>query len=158
MRTLIVYYSRTGVTKAVAEALGRGLIADVEEIVDRKRRAGVLGYLAAGKDAVLGRLTEISEAHHDPAGYDLVVIGTPVWAFTMAPAVRTYLTKHGWAIERAAFFCTMGGSGDKRTFQQMGEVLGKQPAATLALVEREVRGGAFEGKVKDFAAALAGGG
>ncbi len=154
MKTLIVYYSRTGVTRTVAEALGERLAADVEEIRDAKKRTGALGSLGAGKDAMMRRLTEISEATHDPAGYDLVVIGTPVWAFTMAPAVRTYLAKHGHAVAKAASFCTMGGSGDKRTFQHVSELLGKKPTATLALLEKEVRSGAFAEKLDGFVAAL----
>ncbi len=59
MKTLVVYYSRTGVTGTVAQALAGQLRADIEELRDRKSRRGPLGWLAAGKDATLKRLTDI---------------------------------------------------------------------------------------------------
>jgi flavodoxin len=157
-RTLVVYYSRTGVTRGVAHVLAGELGADLEELHDRKDRSGPLGYLVACKDAVLRRPTDIEPPQKDPAAYDRVVVGTPVWAFTMAPAVRTYLGQHGPALKRAAFFCTMGGSGDQRTFRHMAELVGRPPAGTLALLEKDVRRGAFAAAVKEFAARLAAGG
>jgi flavodoxin len=157
MKTLVVYYSRTGVTRAVANVLAGQLEADVEELHDRKDRNGAMGYLLAGRDATLKRLADIDPPQKDPKAYDMVVLGTPVWAFTMAPAIRTYLTQHGAAIKKAGAFCTMGGSGDKRTFRHMAELLGKQPAATLTLLEKDVRRGTFVAAVKEFVAQLTGG-
>ncbi len=61
-------------------------------------------------------------------------------------------------MKKAAFFCTMGGSGDQKTFRHMAELLGKEPAGTLALLEKDVRSGAFATAVKEFAAGLAAGG
>ncbi|MGA2265266.1 MAG: flavodoxin [Phycisphaerae bacterium] len=157
MKTLIVYYSRTGVTRTVAGVLAEQLGADVEELHDRKDRGGAMGYILAGKDATLKRLADIDPPQKDPGAYDLVVLGTPVWAFTMAPAIRTYLTRHGAAIKKAGAFCTMGGSGDKRTFRHVAELLGKPPAATLTLLEKDVRQGAFVAAAKEFVARLTGG-
>jgi flavodoxin len=153
--TLVVYYSRTGVTGSVAHVLAGELGADLEEIRDRKDRRGLLGYLAAGKDAVLKRLTDIDPPQKDPTAYDRVVVGTPVWAFTMAPAIRTYLTQRGPELKHVAFFCTMGGGGDQKTFRHMADLVGHPPAATLALLEKDVRRGAFAGAVKEFAARFA---
>lgn len=158
MKTLVVYYSRTGVTRTVAQALAGQLQADLEELHDRKSRRGALGWLSGGRDATLKRLTEIDPPVKDPSAYDLVLVGTPVWAFTMAPAVRTYLSQHGRAIKKAVFFCTMGGSGDRRTFSHMGELLGKSPAAALALREKDVRSGLYSTAVKALADRLRMGG
>lgn len=78
MKTLVAYYSRTGTTRRVGEAISELLKCDIENIVDKKSRAGVLGYLAAGRDATMKRLTEIESPKFDPATYDLVVVGTPI--------------------------------------------------------------------------------
>ena len=150
MKVLVTYYSRTGVTRLAAQELARRLGADVEEIIDTKPRGGVIGWLVAGKDASLKRLTRIKPVSKDPAAYELVVIGTPVWAFTMAPAVRTYITDHRQAFEKVAFFCTMGGSGDARTFRHMSELAGTTPLATLALMEKDVRSGRHAAKLEAF--------
>jgi len=47
MKTLVVYYSRTGKTKFVAEKIAVELKADVEEVVDLKSRSGRFGFLKA---------------------------------------------------------------------------------------------------------------
>ena len=156
MKTLVVFYSRTGVTRTVAQALAGQLQADIEELHDRKKRAGALGFIVGGKDACLKRLTEIDPPVKDPAAYDLVVIGTPVWADTMAPAVRTYLSQRVQSLRNVAFFCTMMGSGDKKTFVALEEVVGKPPKGVLALLSKQVKSGTFAPSVQEFAMCLAG--
>jgi len=141
MKTLIVYYSRSGVTRTVAEALGQSLKADVEEIRPTGDYRGIAGWMRAGKDATFGRSVDIEPSAVNPADYDMVVIGSPVWAFTMASPVRTWLAAYGGATRRAAFFCTMGGSGDKRTFAHMEKLCGKKPSATMTLIDKDVRKG-----------------
>jgi flavodoxin len=61
MNTLVVYYSRTGKTRFVAEKVVAELKADIEEIVDLKNRKGRFGFLKAGYDATRGNGTEIAE-------------------------------------------------------------------------------------------------
>jgi len=156
MKRLIAFYSRTGVTRRVAEALAERLGAETEEIIDTKNRSGVMGYLAAGKDATMRKLTEIAPTVKNPADYELVVLGTPVWAWTMTPAVRTYIARHREALGRVAFFCTMGGSGGGTTFKAMAKAVGAQPIATLALKERDVKADRAGPAIGRFAQALQG--
>ena len=52
MKCLVVYYTRTGKTKVVAEKVSAELGADIEEIVDLKKREGKLGWIAGGRDAM----------------------------------------------------------------------------------------------------------
>src|SRR3989339_644824 len=99
MKTLIVYYSRTGTTKRVAEAIAEKLGADLEEIVDKKDRKGAMGYLTAGRDATLRRLTEIEPLKKRAEDYDLVIIGTPIWSWNMSVAVRAYLSLNKEALK-----------------------------------------------------------
>ena len=151
MSTLILYYSRTGVTATVARQLAELVGADVEEIRDLRSRAGVLGYLSACKDAMLKRPADIAPPARNAADYDLLVFGTPVWAFTMAPAVRAAIRRCGGGGRKMAFFCTMGGSGDRRTFDDMASTAGQSPMATLALVERNVRADTHRPELAAFA-------
>jgi len=155
-KALVVYYSRTGTTKQVAEAIAGGLRAELEEIVDTKSRKGMLGFVAGGKDACLSKLTVIEEARSDPSAYDLVVIGTPVWASSVTPAIRTYMMRCKDALPGVAFFLTTGGTGIDRTFKQMAELCGKEPIARLALTTKEVRKGQAADKVEAFVKELGG--
>ena len=144
MNVLIVCYSRTGITMKVSERIAqllreRGDQVTVEQIVDRKKRKGILGFLGGGKDAVLGRDTDIGPIAADVGSFDLVVVGTPVWANSPAPAARMFMEQQKEKLGRVAFLCTMGGSGDKQTFTKMQETAGKEPDATLALKTKHVR-------------------
>ena len=59
MKILVVYYSRTGNTKAIAEALVEALNADIDEIIDLKKRMGFLNWLRSGHDALRKKFTQI---------------------------------------------------------------------------------------------------
>jgi len=45
----------------------------------------------------------------DPADYDVIIVGTPTWWYSMAPAVHTYLTGHDFSGKTVIPFMTMGG-------------------------------------------------
>jgi flavodoxin len=142
MKILISYYTRTGNNRKVALLLRDMFLeredvtaADVEEVVDLKERKGVAAYVLGGRDATLGKPATIRDPLHPVSEYDLVIVGGPVWAWTICPAVRTYCTDHGSRSSRVAFFCTMGGSGDKRAFREMEKLCGQKPVALLALTD-----------------------
>ncbi|MFA5032027.1 MAG: flavodoxin [bacterium] len=149
-KILIVFYSRTGTTKKVAETIASTLKCDMEEIVDMKSRKGLWGWIMSGKDATQNNLTTIKETTKSPDSYDLIIIGTPIWASKMTPAVRTYLSKNKEKIKNIAFFCTMGGSNAGNAFKDMEVFIGKQPIKTLELSAKEVAQGTYVQKVKDF--------
>ncbi|MFH1211515.1 MAG: hypothetical protein V1659_01145 [Candidatus Woesearchaeota archaeon] len=152
MKALIVFYSRTGYTRKIAmqvsKALSKDFETDVDEIIDEKNRKGALGYLRAGRDASLKVLTKI-KTHKNPADYDLVIIGTPVWAFTMATAVRTFLVENKRKLEKVAFFSTYG-SGAANTFRDMTVICEKKPVALLGASTVEVAKKSYEKKVNEF--------
>jgi flavodoxin len=154
MKTLVVYYSRTGFTKKIGLDLAGRLKCDVEEVIDLKSRSGAVGYLTAGRDAMNGTLTDIKPPMKDIGGYDLVVVGTPVWAWTVSAPIRTYLSANKGRFKSVAFFCTMGGSGADGAFKAMGEACGCKPKSTVALKSAEVAGGKFADSVERFAVAL----
>jgi putative cell wall-binding protein len=52
-KTLVVYYSRTGHNQLIAEKLAKKFNADLERLIDKKNRAGLIEFLAAGNDAGL---------------------------------------------------------------------------------------------------------
>jgi flavodoxin len=150
VKTLVVYYTRTGNTKKVSEEIAKNLKADSEEIIDLKSRKGALGWLGAGKDAYKQLLTKIDKTKKDSSKYDLVVIGTPIWASKMVPAIRTYITKEREKFKQVAFFCTAGGESGDKTFKGMQELCKKKPKASLHLYTKEVVSGTYLEKVKSF--------
>jgi len=153
-RNLIVFHSRSGNTRRVAQALAKRLHADLDEIRIVQPLPGALGYLMCAIESMAALTPALRRPHHDPAGYGLVVIGTPVWFWNVASPVRSWLEAQRPS-RRVAFFCTMGGSGSGRAFATMAALAGREPAATLALTQREVEGGAFGDKLEAFIGRLA---
>jgi flavodoxin len=153
-KTLIVYHSRSGTTRRVAQALAQRLDADLDEIRIVQPLAGSLGVLMCAIEALGGLSPALRPAHRSAAGYELVVVGTPVWFWNVASPVRSWLEAQPLK-RRVAFFCTMGGSGAQRAFATMAALAGKEPVATLALMQHEVEGGGLAGKVDAFVRRLA---
>ncbi|KZX17538.1 flavodoxin [Methanobrevibacter cuticularis] len=131
MKILVAYYSRTSVTAKVAEKIQRNLNCDIEEIIDTKNRSGALNYFLSAFEAMRGKPSEIEPIKNDPSEYDLVIIGTPVWASTMASSVLRYILDNKSKFKNLAFFCTCGGSGYEKTLEKMEEVSEKTPLKTF---------------------------
>ena len=104
MKSLVVYYTRTGNAKFVAETIAAELGSDTEEIVDQKKRAGPLGWVSAGRDSTQEKETQITPTKFSPQNYDLIVIGTPIWAWRPTPAIRTYIRQNDLSGKRVALF------------------------------------------------------
>ena len=138
MRTLIVFYSRSGHTRQLAQELATRCGADLEEIREVRSREGFFGYCRSALQVLTGGLPPILNPAKNPADYDTVIIGTPVWMQRPAPPVLSYLTQNAAALQQVAFFCTLGGSGDRQTFDEMGRRCGKLPLATLTVTEKEL--------------------
>ncbi|MCW4034068.1 MAG: flavodoxin [Candidatus Bathyarchaeota archaeon] len=115
MKSLVVFYTRTGNTKFLAEKIAEELEADIEEIIDKKKRQGKIAWLSAGRDAMKGNKTEIGEITKNPSEYELIAIGTPNWASKPTPAIRTYLGKYDLSGKKVVAFCSSDGydSGQK---------------------------------------------
>ena len=150
-RILVAYYSRSGHTRTLARAIATALHADVEEIRDRTDRSGILGYLRSGLEAWGGVLAGIEPPRRDPARYDVVIVGTPVWNMSLSSPVRTYLWSVRARLPRVAFVVTLGGAGEARTLAQMQAAAHRAPIAAIAVRERALARGAPRAEVARFA-------
>jgi flavodoxin len=145
-QTLVAYHSRSGHTRRVARALAERLDADLDEIVVDTPRQGPLGYALCALEALTQCTPDLRRAAHDPSRYSLVVIGTPVWFWSLSSPVLAWARRHTFSQSKLAFFCTMGGSGAERAFAQLEGACGKASQARLALTEPQL--------TKDIAPAL----
>jgi flavodoxin len=152
-KTLVVYHSRTGTTRRVAQALAERLDADLDEIRIVQPMQGALGYGFCALEAIAGLTPALRPTRKDPAQYALVVIGTPIWFWSLSSPIRSWLARHPMSNASTAFFCTMGGSGAGRVFSTMARLAGVKPVATLALTDDEVDAGAVV-RLNAFAQAL----
>jgi flavodoxin len=135
MKSLVVYYTRTGNTKFVAETLAATIGSDTEEVVDLKKRSGSLGFLLGGKDATQGKETQIGEIKRSPKDYELVFLGTPVWASAPTPAIRTYIKHNDLTGKKVALFFTCGKENQKAIEKTKALLPSCECVGVLSLVE-----------------------
>ncbi len=149
-KSLVVYYSLTNHTHKMAELVAQGVGANIERIQDAESREGVLGYMRSGRQAMLQRSSPIQPVKEDPSRYDLTILGSPVWSWSLSPPMRSYVIAQKDKFRQLAFFCTEGGSGGGRLFRQLQALCGKIPVATLEVTEGELKSGDYAGKVEEF--------
>jgi flavodoxin len=111
----VVFYSLDGNCAFVAEQLKALLNADLLQLQtkDDKKR-GKVGKMLWGVGMVFGRKKPPLKPYtFDPAAYDLIIIGAPVWAGSPAPPLKTFLSQTKISGKKAALFvCHAGGKGD----------------------------------------------
>ena len=111
-KALVVYYSRSGNTRAVAEAIHAAVGGDIVELQPvtpypeayRATTDQAKQELASGYKPPLKNRIEHIEA------YDVVFVGSPNWWGTVAGPVRTFLSEYDLAGKRIAPFITHEGS------------------------------------------------
>ncbi len=121
MTYLVVYYSRTGNNRTIAQQIAQALSADIDEIIDKKNRQGKLNWLLAGRDSRARKLTEI-EYEKNPQDYDTIIIGAPIWAWNPIPPLRTYLQQVDLKGKRVAFFICSKSDAYIKMFPQLAEM------------------------------------
>ena len=128
--TIILFYSQTGITKAVAEDMQKELGCDIAEI------EAVESY-GTDFDATIKRWQKELEEHTkvaikpldvDLAKYDTVFLGFPVWGGIYPPTVTTFLADNSLAGKKIVVFVTFGSGGLESS---AAAVAAAQPEATV---------------------------
>jgi len=115
MKTAVVFYSLDGNCAFVAEEIKTILNADLIQLrTKREKKRGKIGNLFWGGAMVFSKKNPLLKRYEfDPAGYDLIVFGAPVWAGQPAPPFRTFFADTKITGKKAAFFvCHAGGMGN----------------------------------------------
>lgn len=157
MRTLVLYYTNTGHTRTVAEALAKDMGAELGEVTCEPYLRWY-GALALGWDIFTRHRSRIEVLTPPHAHYDLVVVGGPVWAGRAAPPVLCLLAGHGGEIVRAGLFVTCGGTSQKYppepALAEMGALVPGRVIETAVFREADIASGAYRGAVAEFAHTL----
>lgn len=155
MRTLILYYSRTGTTATLAKAIAAKTQSATLAIKCERYRPGALRYLLAGYNSVRGRLPEIDLPIHDFREYDIVVLGSPIWTSYPSLPLRTFLSQKPPLPQRVALFLTCGGhSPPQKAIEFVSEKLPGPLETSLVVREDDIRRGDFSKDVDLFASQI----
>ena len=118
MKKAIVYYSMSGNTEFVAKKISEKIDADLIKIQPKKEypNKGLRKFLWGGKSAVMAETPELEQYEFDSEKYDCIIFGTPVWASSFTPPIRTFIKENKEKIKEkkiAVYMCFMGGGADK---------------------------------------------
>jgi len=149
MKILVTYYSRTKITETVARKIQESLDCDMEEIIDLKSRLGIFGWIKSCFDAIRRNPTKIKPLEKNPSDYDLVIIGTPVWASSTSSATLTYLEENKEKFKDVSFFCTCGSGGYSETFSKMEEIVDKKAVETLFITKEDLND-SLDSKIQSY--------
>ena len=116
-KSLVTYFSASGVTKKVAEKLAEAAGADLFEIkpevayteadlnwMDKKSRSSIEMNDKSFRPA-------ISEKCNNMEDYDVVYIGFPIWWYVAPTIINTFLESYDFSGKTIVLFATSGGSG-----------------------------------------------
>jgi len=142
-RVLVVYFSQGSATMRVAEDLAVLLGADLEQVREKKQRKwGFFGFMGAGAASSFGRPSRIVAPARDPAGYEGVVVCTPIWAWRLSPPIRSWLRQHKGKLPALAAYVTVSGDTQPdKVAAEMARESGRQPAAVAGFADRDFEPG-----------------
>jgi len=115
MKKLVIYYSLEGNTRFIAEQVAAAVAADLLELKPKHdiQPRGFMRYFWGGKQVIMQAKPELLPFAVNPADYDLLFIGTPVWAWNYAPALNTFFAKVKLQGKLIGLFCCSGGMEGK---------------------------------------------
>lgn len=130
MRTLVMYYSKTGNSQNVARAVARKLQIDLQEI-RCDQYLGSAGDLRAGIDNILGRKPKLPEIP-DLDEYDQIILGGPIWLGRPSAPIRAAAHQYLKSKRNVGLFiCGMGPEDIDSAAKQLASILDNPPRAVL---------------------------
>lgn len=134
-KTLVAYFSATGTTAAVAKKLAAAAGADLYEIkpavpytkedlnwMNKKSRSSVEMNDKSFRP-------ELAEKNAAISGYELVLVGFPIWWYVAPTIINTFLESYDFSGKMIVLFATSGGSGFGRAVESLK---GSCPGAEIA--------------------------
>ncbi|MHA1221476.1 MAG: flavodoxin family protein [Candidatus Heimdallarchaeota archaeon] len=115
MKSLVIYYSKTGNTKLMGETIAKELKADLLELQPEKDlpAKGFGLYFKGGFQSMTKKKVKLATIETSFDDYELIFLGTPVWAWKLNPVVRSFLKANNFTGKKIALFCTCAGNCTK---------------------------------------------
>jgi FMN-dependent NADH-azoreductase len=135
MKTLVTYYSYSGITAKVIDMFKEVLEKKSELKIQRlKPKEEITSFFGQCMAARFKKRCEIEEALFDASSYDTIIIGFPVWAFAPAPVINTYLDKvTGLNNKKLIVLLTSGsGAGVKTCFKYINNILSSKGVTNIS--------------------------
>jgi flavodoxin len=112
MKTLVVFYSYSGKTKEIAQALATEESAAIAEIKDVKHPGKLKAYIGGIVAAMRGKSWPIRQLEENPADYDRLILLAPVWAGNPPPPFYAFMEQLPSGKTIAVKMVSMSGKSD----------------------------------------------
>ena len=159
MKSLIVFYSLEGNTAWAAGRIAEAIGADTLRLEPEKAypSSGFKKFFWGGKSAVMAETPKLRPYAFDPAAYERIVFGFPVWAGNVCPPIRSFIRENALSGKRIAAFACQSGSGAEKAFGKLLGCLGQETLyATMILIDPKDRPSAENRqKISEFLGKLA---
>jgi len=148
MKSLVVFYSLSGNTRFIAEQIAAATNGDILELKPLKdvKSKGVSKYFWGGRQVFMKTCPALAVFDKDPGDYDLIFIGTPVWAGTFAPALRSFFASAELANKKVAPFCCYAGSQGRSLRCMCEELEGNDVVGEIGFKDPLVHGREGQGE------------
>lgn len=112
-KTLVIYYSRSGNTKQIADYIGEKTNADVIRLETVRTYPSNYDEMldTAKEEQRNGGRPELKNKNINIADYDTIFLGYPIWWGEIATPVYTFLDEYDLSGKKIAPFVTSGSSG-----------------------------------------------
>ena len=151
-KSLVAYFSASGLTGKVAEVLAKAAGADLHEIkpavpytsadlnwMDKKSRSSVEMADPSSRPEIANKVENMDQ-------YDTVFVGFPIWWYVAPTIINTFLEQYDFSGKKIVLFATSGGSG----FGKTASALKNSVSASAQIVEgRLLNGRVQEAELKD---------
>ena len=88
VKACVIYYSYTGITRGIADGIRNASGCDIIEVRTKTPYTSFTAYTTGVLRSRKMACDPIEPEEIDVSGYDLLIIGTPVWAWKPAPAMN----------------------------------------------------------------------
>jgi flavodoxin len=122
----VIFYSRTGNTRIVAEVIRETLGLPLQEIKDLKDRSGFFGFIGGMIDVRKNPITTISPETVNLDGNEVLFIGSPIWGMKFAPAITTFLEGADFSEKKVILFTTTSSRMKETAFDEYSELIQKK--------------------------------
>ena len=156
-KSLVAYFSASGLTGKVAEVLAKAAGADLHEIkpavpytsadlnwMDKKSRSSVEMADPSSRPEIANKVENMDQ-------YYTVFVGFPIWWYVAPTIIKTFLEQYDFSGKKIVLFATSGGSG----FGKTASALKNSVSASAQIVEgRLLNGRVQEAELKDWVKTL----
>lgn len=137
MKAIAVYFSLDGNAHDTAKKIAGLIGADLLRLEPVKAYPkGKSKYFFGGMGAVFGAKPKLVPYRFCADDYDLLIIGTPIWAGNFTPPIKTFLREQNLSNKKVALYtCSLGGGSDKCFTKLKKELKDCTVITTLELIE-----------------------